>query len=97
MSIESKACAPDMAEIERMVSLLRGLARHEHSDHGIGNEAADLIVALARDARRLNWLEDPEQRLGEVLLPCACVEQNLDSMRAAIDAAIDMHEKGIAV
>lgn len=47
---------------------------------------------LRKDAARLDWLADPENQIGEVLLPTEVVEQNPHSMRDAIDAAMDMQQ-----
>ena len=40
------------------------------------------------DTSRLDWLADPANKIGSVILPAECVEQHLDSMRDAIDAAM---------
>ena len=40
------------------------------------------------DTVRLDWLADPANKIGSVILPTECVEQHLDSMRDAIDAAM---------
>ena len=40
------------------------------------------------DTVRLDWLADPANRIGSVILPTECVERHLDSMRDAIDAAM---------
>ena len=40
------------------------------------------------DTKRLDWLADPANKIGSVILPTECVEQHLDSMRDAIDAAM---------
>ena len=40
------------------------------------------------DTSRLDWLADPANKIGSVILPTECVEQHLDSMRDAIDAAM---------
>ena len=42
------------------------------------------------DTMRLDWLADPANKIGNVILPTECVEQHLDSMRDAIDAAMQM-------
>ena len=42
------------------------------------------------DTVRLDWLADPANKIGSVILPTECVEQHLDSMRDAIDAAMRM-------
>ena len=40
------------------------------------------------DTSRLDWLADPANKIGSVMLPIECVERHLDSMRDAIDAAM---------
>ena len=40
------------------------------------------------DTVRLDWLADPANKIGSVMLPTECVEQHLDSLRDAIDAAM---------
>jgi len=40
------------------------------------------------DSKRLDWLADPANTIGNVLLPNSCVEQNVHSLRDAIDAAM---------
>ena len=40
------------------------------------------------DTVRLDWLADPANKIGSVILPTECMEQHLDSMRDAIDAAM---------
>ena len=55
-------------------------------------ELADMakrLEAAERDSKRLDWLSDPNQCSGQVLLPTASVEANLHDMRAAIDHAMD--------
>lgn len=42
------------------------------------------------DAVRLDWLADKHNKIGSVLLPRECVEKHLDSMRDAIDAAMQL-------
>lgn len=46
------------------------------------------VEALRQDAVRLDWLADPANTVGQVLLPTPCVEANLGSLRGAIDAAM---------
>jgi hypothetical protein len=47
---------------------------------------------LHPDTARLDWLADPANKIGSVILPTECVEQHLDSMRDAIDAAMRIQE-----
>ena len=52
------------------------------------------IVAIQKDADRLDWLADTNNLVGNVQLPTSCVEQNLHSLRAAIDAAMAQSKQG---
>lgn len=47
------------------------------------------VQALRKDAERLDWLSDPENNIGNVQLPISCVENNLHSLRGAIDEAME--------
>jgi hypothetical protein len=47
----------------------------------------DDLQELIRDAQRLDWLADPENKKGNVQLPVGAVESNTHCLRAAIDAA----------
>ena len=42
------------------------------------------------DTARLDWLADPANKIGKVILPTECVDQHPDSLRDAIDAAMQM-------
>lgn len=44
------------------------------------------------DAVRLDWLADKHNKIGSVLLPRECVEKHLDSLRDAIDAAMQFYQ-----
>lgn len=46
-----------------------------------------------QDTKRLDWLSDPSQSIGNVTLPTKCVENNLHSLRAAIDAAMGLEDR----
>lgn len=48
----------------------------------------DALERESADRLRLDWLADPKNDVGQVLLPTAYVEQNPASMRDAIDAAM---------
>ena len=54
----------------------------------VGSE--DLEYVPHPDTVRLDWLADPANKIGSVLLPTECVEQHLDGLRDAIDAAMQM-------
>ena len=43
---------------------------------------------LKADAKRLDWLSDLDNLIGNVTLPTHCVTANLDNLRAAIDMAM---------
>ena len=47
------------------------------------------------DTVRLDWLADPANKIGSVILPTECVEQHLDSMRDAIDAAMRIQAEAV--
>ena len=51
-------------------------------------DADDFEIIPHPDTARLDWLADPANKIGSVILPAECVEQHLDSMRDAIDAAM---------
>lgn len=47
------------------------------------------VKALKRDKERIDWLADPQNNIGNVQLPTACVERNPHSLRDAIDDAME--------
>nr|DAS53948.1 MAG TPA: SH3-like domain protein [Caudoviricetes sp.] len=53
-------------------------------------DADDFEIIPHPDTMRLDWLADPANKIGNVILPTECVEQHLDSLRDAIDAAMQM-------
>lgn len=50
---------------------------------------SEQVQAWKRDAERLDWLADPNNSIGNVQLPTECVTENLHSLRAAIDDAME--------
>jgi hypothetical protein len=68
--------------------------RQAEADARLRCEAADEIERLRADKARLDWLADKDNTIGQVLLPYACVEANLHSLRAAIDAAMATTKEG---
>ena len=52
------------------------------------NKIYPCATELHPDTVRLDWLADRDNHIGNVQLPAECVEQHLDSMRDAIDAAM---------
>ena len=54
----------------------------------------DEIDRLRKDEKRLNWLADRDNHIGNVQLPEACVIANVHSLRGAIDMAMEMPADG---
>lgn len=48
------------------------------------------IEPNSRDTARIDWLADVDNDVGQVLLPSACVTENVHSLRDAIDAAMSI-------
>ena len=46
------------------------------------------LAELRKDKERLDWLADRDNHAGQVLLPTGCVQNNLSSLRDAIDEAM---------
>lgn len=61
---------------------------NSRGDYNTLANPADLELIPHPDTARLDWLADPANKIGSVILPTECVEQHLDSMRDAIDAAM---------
>lgn len=51
------------------------------------------IHSLRKDKASLDWLADPNNKIGHVQLPVECVERNMHSLRAAIDAAMEIKDE----
>ena len=45
---------------------------------------------LKKDKARLDWLADVNNQIGTVMLPTAVVENNVGSLRDAIDTAMEL-------
>ncbi len=54
--------------------------------------AAAHLQRAEQDSKRIDWLADKDNHIGNVMLPTECVERNLHSMRAAIDDAMHHFE-----
>lgn len=63
---------------------------NSRGDYNTLANPADLELIPHPDTARLDWLADPANKIGSVILPTECVEQHLDSMRDAIDAAMQL-------
>ena len=50
--------------------------------------AAAHLQRAEQDSKRIDWLADKSNTIGNVHLPTECVERNLHSLRAAIDDAM---------
>ena len=51
-------------------------------------DAVAYIRKLEEDKKRIDWLADSEQFIGNIQLPTECVENNVHSLRDAIDDAM---------
>ncbi len=70
-----------------------------HTPDSIPERVGDLVKAhadeladneqLRKDKARLDWLADPKNTIGNVTLPRQHIMDHPDSMRAAIDAAME--------
>jgi hypothetical protein len=81
-----------------LVTRLRALADDDRYciddwSQDICRQAADEIERLIADEQRLDWLADRENKIGNVQLPRECIQVNMHSMRAAIDAAMALPNK----
>ena len=47
------------------------------------------VTWAEQDGKRIDWLADKNNAIGNVQLPTECVERNLYSLRAAIDDAME--------
>jgi hypothetical protein len=56
---------------------------------GVIDRQQALIEQLRKDKARLDWLADPKNTIGNVTLPRQHIMDHPDSMRAAIDAAME--------
>ena len=73
--------SPVREELDALIAELK-------AGDALANRAADAMEKLARDSMRLDWLADLDNHIGAVSLPRQCIEQNLHSLRQAIDAAM---------
>lgn len=65
---------PDAAQVAK-AKVLRAAAAH--------------LQRAEQDSKRIDWLADKDNHIGNVTLPTECVERNLYSLRAAIDDAME--------
>jgi hypothetical protein len=56
----------------------------------VHNELTARLQRGADDKRRLDWLSDKNNLVGNVQLPTTCVMDNLTNLRSAIDAAMEL-------
>lgn len=66
--------------------------RNEQGGYNLAAKADSLELIPHPDTVRLDWLADKNNNMGSVLLPTACVENHLDSLRDAIDEAMKMDD-----
>lgn len=74
---------------EQATEFLR-LAEIEAARFGVAATDRARLMAALQDAKRLDWLADPANTIGNVQLPTEAVTANLHSLRDAIDAAMAM-------
>ena len=73
------------------------------ADAALAEQAKALRAAAAhlqraeQDSRRIDWLADPGNTIGNVQLPTECVERNLHSLRAAIDDSMHHFEGALGM
>ena len=67
---------------KRMIVELRSIGRAHIADE------IERLTQNFDDTKRLDWLADADNSIGNVLLPTACVENNIGSLREAIDMAM---------
>ena len=79
------------------MNLLDALNR-ELDRHRTASDPASARAEIVRmfsefidDSARIDWLADVDQNIGCVMLPPSCVENNITSLRDAIDAARKDH------
>jgi hypothetical protein len=78
----------------RINKFLNALAPHvaQRRQADFLREAVVEIELLQKDADRLDWLADANNTIGNVQLPTQCVQDNIHSLRAAIDAAMQLKD-----
>ena len=78
------------ALLDRVQSHLLRMSPHarDSPEFVLFHECSISLIRLIEDERRLDWLADKDNDIGQILLPRECVEANLTSMRRAIDAAM---------
>lgn len=62
--------------------------RTAHDPASSEREILRMFEEARKDTVRIDWLADPDNAIGTVQLPTACVLENLHSLRDAIDAAM---------
>ena len=75
-------------ELEEQIDAIKDLFDIEDR---LGIELIRAVELAWWDNRRINWLADKNNEIGNVQLPRECVEKHIDSMRGAIDAAMAMN------
>jgi hypothetical protein len=77
-----------VAENIRLIKEIERMKLDLHSCHPGCTKAGCVNDRLRADERRLDWLSDKNNVIGNVQLPTTCVLNNPDSLRSAIDAAM---------
>lgn len=74
-----------LAENKNLPTLMRDTLRDAASEIERMREWSAELVA---DKSRLDWLSDPDNKIGNVQLPTMCVMNNMSSLRGAIDESM---------
>lgn len=82
-------------ELHYALLTLEGLTRTEHQRKAL-RDVRNALTDGARDTKRIDWLADTDNMVGNVQLPREIVEANVHSLRAAIDAAMAANAKCLA-
>ncbi|HET9819599.1 MAG TPA: hypothetical protein VFP92_10580 [Rhodanobacteraceae bacterium] len=77
------------ADIENVLRTLESLARTQYQRDAAWAVRCALTYGML-DTRRIDWLANMDNKVGNVQLPRECVEPNIHSLRAAIDAAMEI-------
>ena len=76
--------------IDKLMELIPQGYGHNSDYANTLSDAIFYIRELQKDKIRLDWLSSTTQNIGNVTLPKECVENNLSSLRDAIDDAMTL-------
>lgn len=101
---------PDAAQVAK-AKVLRAAAAHLQLETDARQDAQRELAELRdkylelgvrakraeQDSKRIDWLADKDNYIGNVTLPTECVERNLHSLRAAIDDSMHHFEGALGM